>query len=159
SWSAELPPQNRLLQGRWFDANADAPQISVDKLWVDMFGLKLGDTLTLRVGERDITATLTSIRGVRWDSFRANFFLMLDPHTGEQLQHSYLGSSHRPVATSLAGFSQDFPNISLIDLNQVLDRVRDIIGRISRAAMWVLGFSLAAGLLVLFAALAATADE
>jgi putative ABC transport system permease protein len=159
SWNAELPPANHLLQGRWFDAHADAPQVSLDKMWVDMFGLKLGDRLTLRVGERDITVALTSIRGVRWDSFRANFFVMLDPGTGEALPHSYIASFHLPTSVSLARFSQDFPNITMIDLNQVLDRVRDIIGRVSRAVIWVLGFSLAAGLLVLLAALAATADE
>jgi putative ABC transport system permease protein len=159
SWSADLPPANKLLQGSWFAGAGDKPQLSVDQMWVDMFHLKLGDTLTLRVGERDITAELTSIRGVRWDSFRANFFLMFDAKTGEALAHSYIASFHLPPATSLAALSRDFPNISLIDLNQILDRVRDIIGRVSRAVVWVLGFSLAAGLLVLLAALAATADE
>ena len=159
SWSAQLPPANRLLQGQWFTGSETTPQISVDKMWVDMFGLKLGDELTLRVGERDIAARLTSIRGVRWDSFRANFFLMLDPASGAALAHSYIASFHLPAGVSLARLSQDFPNVSLIDLNQVLDRVRDIIGRVSRAVIWVLGFSLAAGLLVLLAALAATADE
>jgi putative ABC transport system permease protein len=159
SYSTELPPANRLLQGTWFDGKSDQPQLSVDQLWVDMFGLKLGDTLTLRIGERDITASVTSIRGVRWDSFRANFFLMLDAKTGETLAHSYIASFHLPASGSLAALSHDFPNITLIDLNQILDRVRDIIGRVSRAVVWVLGFSLAAGLLVLLAALAATADE
>ncbi|HEY8011572.1 MAG TPA: FtsX-like permease family protein [Rudaea sp.] len=159
SWSVDLPPANRLLQGRWFDPAADKPQLSIDQMWVDMFGMKLGDTMTLRVGERDIDAVVTSIRGVRWDSFRANFFLMLDARTGDALAHSYIASFHLPAATPLASLSRDFPNVSLIDLNQILDRVREIVGRVSRAVVWVLGFSLAAGLLVLLAALAATADE
>ncbi|MGH8122136.1 MAG: ABC transporter permease [Rudaea sp.] len=159
SWSADLPPANRLLQGRWFDSRTDKPQLSIDRMWADMFGMKLGDTLTLRVGERDIDAVVTSIRGVRWDSFRANFFLMLDARTGDALAHSYIASFHLPATTSLAALSHDFPNVSLIDLNQVLDRVCEIVGRVSRAVIWVLGFSLAAGLLVLLAALAATADE
>ncbi|MBN8887227.1 MAG: FtsX-like permease family protein [Rudaea sp.] len=162
SWSGELPVSNKLLQGRWFDADArgDAgPQVSVDKMWVDMFHLKLGDTLTLRVGEREVVATITSIRGVRWDSFRVNFFLMLDARTGADLAHSTVASFHLPRAVSLAALSRDFANVSLIDLNQLLDRVREIIGRVSSAVISVLGFSLAAGLLVLLAALAATADE
>lgn len=160
SWSAALPPANRLLQGRWFgDSAADRAQLSVDQMWVDMFHLKLGDTMTLRVGERDVTGVVTSIRGVRWDSFRANFFLMVDPATGEQLAHSYIASFHLPASVSLAALSRDFTNLSMIDLNQILDRVRDIVERVSRAVIWVLGFSLAAGLLVLLAALAATADE
>jgi len=161
SWSTELPLSNKLLQGRWFDAAPTQPQLSVDEMWVDIFHLKLGDTLTLRVGEREIVATISSIRGVDWDSFRANFFLMLDPASGESLPHSFVASFHleKIAAGALAGLSRDYPNVSLLDLNAILDRVRDIIGRVSRAVAWVLGFSLAAGVLVLLAALASTADE
>ena len=160
SWSATLPEANTLLAGRWFDASVTQPEISIDQSWIDMLQLKLGDTLGLRVGEREITATITSIRAVDWDSFRANFFMMLDPASGAGLPHSYVASVHLDTdATAMAALSRDFPNLSLIDLNAILDRVRDIIGRVSSAVTWVLGFSLAAGLLVLLAALAATADE
>lgn len=161
SWSEQLPAANKLLQGRWFDTSVTQPELSVDQMWVDMFHLKLGDTLTLRVGEREIAATITSIRGVDWDSFRANFFVMLDPASGATLPHSFVASFHLEgdAANALARLSRDYPNLSLIDLNAILDRVRDIIGRVSRAVAWVLGFSLAAGVLVLLAALASTADE
>ncbi len=161
SWSTRLPAANTLLEGAWFGAHPRRPELSVDRMWVDMLHLKLGDRLTLRIGEKEIAATITSIRGVDWDSFRANFFLMLDPASGNALPHSFVASFHlgAPAAAALAALSRDFPNLSLIDLNAVLDRVRDIIGRVSHAVTWVLGFSLAAGLLVLLAALAATADE
>jgi putative ABC transport system permease protein len=161
SWSDALPPANKLLSGRWFDSATQSPGLSVDKMWVDMFHLKLGDALTLRVGEKDITAHIDSIRGVDWDSFRVNFFLMLDPATGASLSHSFLASFHVPAGQSsqLAALSRDYPNISLVDINAILDRVRDMVDRVGRAAGWVLGFSVAAGVLVLLAALAATADE
>ncbi|MEO5560776.1 MAG: FtsX-like permease family protein, partial [Dokdonella sp.] len=161
SWSAQLPPANTLVSGHWFDPNNAKPQFSVDQMWIDIFHLKLGDTLTLRVGEREIEATIGSIRRVDWTSFRANFFLMLDPASGATLPHSFVASFHLDGtnANALAAISRDYPNISLIDLNAILDRVRDIIGRVSRAVTWVLGFSLLAGVLVLLAALASTADE
>jgi putative ABC transport system permease protein len=161
SWSAQLPPANVLLKGEWFGAQVAKPQLSVDQMWIDLFHLKLGDTLTLRVGEREIEATIASIRRVDWASFRANFFLMLDPVNGEKLPHSFVASFHLDGAhtNALAALSHDYPNVSLIDLNAILDRVRDIIGRVSRAVTWVLGFSLLAGVLVLVAALASTADE
>ncbi len=161
SWSAQLPPANTLVSGHWFDANNTKPQLSVDQMWVDLFHLKLGDTLTLRVGEREIEASIGSIRRVDWTSFRANFFLMLDPASGATLPHSFVASFHLDGtnANALAAISRDYPNISLIDLNAILDRVRDIIDRVSRAVTWVLGFSLLAGVLVLLAALASTADE
>ncbi|MEO8802710.1 MAG: FtsX-like permease family protein [Rudaea sp.] len=161
SWSEDLPPSNDIKAGHWFDANPATPQVSVDQMWVDMFHLKLGDTLTLRIGERDVVATITSVRAVRWDSFRVNFFLLLDPASARGLAYSDVVSFHLPgpATTALAALSHDYPNLSLIDLNALLDRIRDIIGRVSHAVTSVFGFSLAAGLLVLMAALAASADE
>jgi putative ABC transport system permease protein len=161
SWSADLPPTNRITAGRWFDAAPGEPEISVDQMWVDMFHLRLGDTLTLRIGDQDITARVTSVRGVRWDSFRVNFFLLVDPATGASLAHSNIASFHLDPqdADRLAALTRDYPALSLIDLNALLDRVRDIVAKVTRAATSVLGFSLAAGILVLFAALAASADE
>ncbi|HEX3123579.1 MAG TPA: FtsX-like permease family protein [Rhodanobacteraceae bacterium] len=161
SWSAELPPTNRVKAGRWFEANPAEPEVSLDEMWIEMFHLKLGDTLTLRIGERDVVARVTSVRGVRWDSFRVNFFLLLDPVSAQGLAYSDVASFHLGAvsAEALASLTRDHPNLSLIDLNSLLDRVRDIIDRVSRAVTSVLGFSLAAGLLVLLAALAASADE
>lgn len=160
SWSAEVPPSNRIVQGTWHGGGGDTPQLSVDQSWFEMFKLALGDTMTLRIGEQEITATVSSVREVDWDSFRVNFFMMLDPVHGAALPHSFIASFHLPPAqTGLATLSREMPNISLVDINAILDRVRDIIERVSSAVTWVLGFSLVAGLLVLLAALAATADE
>jgi len=161
SWSEALPPANRLVEGHWFGAAAATPEASVDRLWVDMFHLKLGDTLTVGVGEQRIEARITSVREVDWSSFRVNFFLLLDPASARSLPHSVLASFHLPRghATELAALSRDYPNLSLIDVDAILDRVRDIIDRVAAAATWVLGFSLAAGVLVLLAALSVSADE
>ncbi|MGB8377809.1 MAG: FtsX-like permease family protein, partial [Rhodanobacteraceae bacterium] len=147
SWSKALPASNALREGHWFDPDSKTPAASIDLRWVERFGLKLGDRLSLRVGERDFDARVTSIRGVDWDSFRVNFFVMIDPTTGATLPHTYIASFHLPAgnAAALAGLTRDFPNVSLIDVNAILDKVREIIGRVSHAVTWVLGFSLAAG--------------
>ncbi len=161
SWSGTLPPTNHLRVGRWFDANPKRPEFSIDMAWVHMFDLGIGDTMTLRIGDRDVTGRITSLRGVRWDSFRVNFFLLMDPASARGLAYSNIASFHLPrtATNDLASLSKTYPNLSLIDINDLLDRVRDIIGRVSQAVTSVLGFSLAAGLLVLIAALAASADE
>ena len=160
SWSAEVPPSNRIVQGSWHGTGGASPQLSVDQSWFEMFRLALGDTMTLRIGDQEVTATVSSVREVDWDSFRVNFFMMLDPAHGEALPHSFIASFHLPPgAAGLAELSRALPNVSLVDINAILDRVRDIIDRVSSAVTWVLGFSLIAGLLVLLAALAATADE
>lgn len=160
SWSSDLPPSNRVIEGRWPAPDSAAAELSVDKGWYEMFQLKLGDSMTLRFGDSEVTATVSSVREIDWDSFRVNFFMMLDPAHGDPLPHSLISSFHLPPGDGrLATLSREMPNLSLVDVNSILDRVRDIIGRVSSAVTWVLGFSLAAGILVLLAALAATAEE
>jgi putative ABC transport system permease protein len=130
-------------------------------MWVDTFGLRLGDTLGFVVGERRIDAKLTSIREVDWSRFNVNFFVMLDPVHGGELPHDWIGSFHLPRgnANALAAFSRDYPNLSLIDVDELLDRAREIVSQVTGAARWVLGFSLLAGALVLAAALTMSAAE
>ncbi|WP_350016783.1 FtsX-like permease family protein [Rhodanobacter sp. IGA1.0] len=161
SWSAELPPANEVVAGHWQGAHPARAEVSVDTMWRDMFALKPGDTMSFDVGEGRIDATVSSVRKVDWSSFRVNFFLLLDPVHAGDLPHSWLASFHlaRGHATQLAQLSRDYPNLSLVDVDALLDRVREIIERVGNAVRWILGFSLLAGALVLIAALASSAAE
>ncbi|MEO7052892.1 MAG: FtsX-like permease family protein [Rhodanobacter sp.] len=161
SWAGPLPPANEVIAGRWAGPAPAQADVSIDTLWRDMFALKLGDTLTFRVGERDIKATVGSVRKVDWSSFRVNFFLLLDPAHAEQLPHTWLASFYLAGghAAELAQLSRQYSNLSLIDVDAVLDRVREIVDRVGSAVRWILGFSLLAGGLVLAASLAASAAE
>lgn len=161
SWSATLPPANRIVAGHWFAANTTEPEVSIDRMWADNFNLRVGDRLGLLVGERSLTARVSSIREVDWSSFNVNFFLLLDPAHAARLPHEWVASFHLPRghANDLAAFSRDYPNLSLIDVDELLNRVREIVARVTGAARWVFGFSLLAGALVLAAALTASAAE
>src|SRR5579883_2319779 len=161
SWSAALPPANRVIAGRWFPSHPQTAEVSVDRMWADTFDLHPGDTLSFLVGERHIDARLTSIREVDWSRFNVNFFVMLDPAHGGELPHDWIASFHLPHgnASALAAFSRAYPNLSLIDVDELLDRAREIVSQVTGAARWVLGFSLLAGALVLAAALTMSARE
>ncbi|MDO1529130.1 ABC transporter permease [Fulvimonas sp. R45] len=161
SWAEALPPANTVVAGRWFDARPARAEVSVDTMWRDMFALKLGDTLRFDVGEGTLDATVTSFRHVDWSSFRVNFFLLLDPAHAGALPHTWLASFHLPRgrAAQVAALSRDYPNLSLVDVDDLLDRLRQIVDRVGGAVRWVLAFSLLAGALVLAAALAASAAE
>jgi putative ABC transport system permease protein len=161
SWSRALPPANRVIEGRWFAPDAHDAQVSLDVAWVRRFDLKLGDRLAFLVGDQRIDARLTSIREVDWSRFNVNFFVMLDPAHGETLPHTWIASFYLPPghATALATFSRDNPSLSLIDVDELLDRARQIVGQVTAAARWVLAFSLLAGALVLAAALTMSAAE
>lgn len=161
SWAGELPPANRVIAGQWAGSHPPQAEVSVDQMWRDMFALRLGDSMSFDIGEGQITAKVTSFRQVDWSSFRVNFFLLLDPAHASGLPHTWLASFYLPRghAPALAALSRDYPNLSLIDVNALLDRVREIVDRVGSAVRWVLGFSLLAGALVLAAAMAASAQE
>jgi putative ABC transport system permease protein len=113
------------------------------------------------VGEGRLDARVTSFRQVDWSSFRVNFFLLLDPAHASALPHTWLASFHLPRghATQVATLSRAYPNLSLVDVDDLLDRIHQIVDRVSGAVRWVLAFSLLAGALVLAAALSASAAE
>lgn len=161
SWTGALPPSNRVIAGRWAGPAPARAEVSIDTLWRDMFALKLGDRMRFDVGEGSLEATVGSVRQVDWSSFRVNFFLLLDPTHAGALPHTWLASFYLPRgnAQALAQLSRDYGNLSLVDVDALLDRVREIVDQVGGAVRWVLGFSLLAGALVLAAALATSAAE
>lgn len=161
SWSNELPPSNSVIAGQWFAPHPPEAEVSIDTMWRDMYALKLGDTMRFDVGEGQLDAKVTNVRHVDWTSFRVNFFLLVDPQHANALPHTWIASFFLPRGNTeaLAELSRNYSNLSLIDVDALLDRVREIVQRVTGAVRWVLGFSLLAGALVLGAALATSGQE
>jgi len=160
SWIDELPPANRVAAGEFFTAESTG-EVSLAERWADRTGVRLGDTLTFESGAEQFTARVTSIRDVEWDSFNVNFFILMSPDAGERLPHQNIASFYLADDDSgaLRAISRSYPNVSTIDVGALLERVSDIIDRVSSAAQVVFVFTLLAGLIVLLAALEATRDE
>ncbi len=159
SWIDRLPPANRVVEGEFFAPDATG-EISLAKRWSERTGVGLGDTMLFEAGSRRFEATVTSMREVEWESFNVNFFILLTPSAGETLPHQFIASFRLPEeAGPLRAVQQGWPNVSIIDIGALLDRISEIIDRVSRAAQVVFFFTLVAGLVVLLAALEATRDE
>ena len=162
SWSATLPPDNRIVDGAWWTAPDPAqPQVSVASEFQEELGLKVGDRLGFDVAGESIVATVANVRKVRWDGFRPNFFLLfapgvLDASTGTYMTSVHLDAAQRPA---LAELVRSHPSVTIIDLASLLADVRAIMDRAAVAVEYVFGFTLVAGLAVLFAAVQATRDE
>lgn len=161
SWSDQLPPSNEVVAGHWHGASPANAEVSIDENWRDRYQLKVGDTLQFQIGSKTLDTQVSSIRKVDWSSFRVNFFLLLDPAHAKELPHTWLTSFYLPQAQGdrLATLGRDYPNLSLIDVDALLGRIRTIITQVGTAVNWVLGFSLLAGALVLAAALSTTQRE
>ncbi len=162
TWSANLADDNRLVAGRWWTpADAGRPLVSVSTEYQQALGLALGDELSFDVAGEPLTAKIASFRKIRWDSFRPNFFLvfpprLLDGAAGTYLTSLYLPQDQRPV---LAELVHRFPSVTVIDVDAILAQIREIVDRASLAVQYVFLFTLAAGVVVLLAAVQATRDE
>ncbi len=161
SWRHTFPAANTLVAGRFWSAGSTAAEASVEDGWARRYGVGLGDTVTLRLGEEERSFTVTSLRKADWDSFRVNFFLLLNAGAVGDAPYSLISSFHLPSGRTalLAPLAREFPNVSVLEIDAILQRVREVIERVSQAVQLVMGFSLAAGVLVLLAALQATAGE
>lgn len=162
SWSDEIPADNRIVEGQWW-AHPDpkSPEVSVATEFEEELGLKLGDKLSFDVAGETVVATVTSVRKVRWDGFRPNFFLVFSPGVLDTATGTYMTSVHFTPAErpALAELVRRFPSITVLDVETLLAQVRDVIDRASLAVQYVFGFTLAAGVFVLLAAIQSTRDE
>jgi len=163
SWTDRLPPGNRVVDGRFWpaDASGAAAGISLEEGIAQKLGVKVGDRLTFDAGGLRITAPVTSTRKVDWDSFRVNFFALFAPGALDALPATYIAAFRAPEGDVnwLSGLVQRYPNILSIDVAEILAQVQSIVDRVARAVEFVFLFTLAGGLLVLQAAIASTQDE
>lgn len=161
SWRHDFPPANTLTAGRYWEPGSAVAEASVEEGWASRYGVKVGDTLTLQLADQARTFTVTSLRKADWDSFRVNFFVLLNAGAVGDAPYNLISAFHLPKGGTarLGPLVRQFPNLSVLEIDAILARVREVIERVAQAVQLVMGFSLAAGVLVLLAALQATAAE
>jgi len=161
SWTNSVPPANEIIAGEFWDSDDPENQISLAETWAEGLDIGMGDELVFEVGGEEFGGPVTSIRRVDWNSFNVNFFILITPEMAETIPHQIIGSFYLPAGESsrLRDLAREHSNVSLLDVDSILNRVREIIDRVSMAAQVVFFFTLAAGLVVLLAALQSTRDE
>ncbi|WP_340570618.1 FtsX-like permease family protein [Stenotrophomonas sp. G106K1] len=161
SWRSTFPPANTLLNGTFWTPDSTAAEASVEIGWAKRYGVYPGDRITIAVGEQEREFSVTSVRKADWNTFRPNFFVLLNPNAVGDTPHNLLSAFHLPAgqAAGLGALVRGQPNLSLLDVDAVISQVRDVMERVAQAVQLVMVFSLLAGVLVLLAALQATAGE
>jgi len=162
TWSSALGADNRVVAGRWWaPADDGQPLVSISTEFEQWLGLRLGDRLTFDIAGETLTARVASIRKVKWDSFRPNFFIVFAPGLLDKLAGTYLTSAYLApgAAESLAGLAHRFPSVSIFDIDDLLADVRSVLDKAVLAVQSVFAFTLLAGLTVLLAAVQSSRDE
>ncbi|MGC3981304.1 MAG: FtsX-like permease family protein [Steroidobacteraceae bacterium] len=162
TWSRDMQEGNKLVAGEWWrDNDGGGPRVSVEVGIANSLGIKLGDRVTYDVGGETVTATVSSFREVRWDSFRPNFFMVFSPGVLDSVTGTYITSVHLDAAQKriMGEFYRTFPEVTAIDIDALLTQIRSVMDNAAVAIQYVFGFSLLAGISVLLAAIQSTRDE
>ena len=158
SHSGTLPGHNRVVAGRWQDEQRDG--ISMEEGIAQTLGLKLGDQLSFEIAGEPRTSVVTSLRKVDWGSMRANFFALYPVSAMQNVSATYMSAFRAPAERGFdAALVRQFPNVTSIDATATIAQVQRILDQVISAVEFLFGFTLAAGLVVLFAAVTATREE
>jgi putative ABC transport system permease protein len=160
SFASALRPDNKVTSGKFWPASGPMqPELSVEEEFAAALGWKLGDRITFDIAGQRYQGRISSLRKVDWESFRPNFFVLGSPGSLNGFPASYISAVHAPKGAFSNALVSRFPNLSVIDVDAILDQVRSTVAQVSTVVEAVFYFSLAAGILVLLASISASQDE
>ena len=162
TWAENLGRDNEITEGRWFTPeDTGKALVSVSTEYMTELNLKLGDTLQFDIAGDIRTASVSSVRKVKWDSFQPNFFLMFAPGLLEGTQGTWMTAAHLDAKNpkTIAELVRRFPSVSVFNVDELLRQVRSVIDKALAAVQSVFLFTLLAGLVVLIAAVQASREE
>lgn len=158
TFSASPPEGSEITEGQWWPADyAGPPKISLDAGLANGFGITIGDTLTLNVLSRDITATVTSLREIDWRSLRFDFAIIFAPGVLDGAPFTHIAAINAPRGLEDAverAATNGFPNISAIRVREALETAARILDGVNWAVRGMAGLSILSGLIVLAGAIA-----
>jgi putative ABC transport system permease protein len=159
SSSATLPAANTLTEGRWF--SGAAPELSVAERTAKALKLKLGDRVTFDFAGSALTATVTSLRKIDRGARQTSFAFLLNPAAARNLAATYVTMLHVPLAdtASMNRLVLDYPNLRVLDIGAMVDQLQRLLGQVSAAIEFLFLFTLASGVLVLYATLMSSQAE
>ncbi len=161
TWMEELPEDNRIVDGEWFAAG-DRRGVSIEAELAEKLGVSVGDRLGFTIGSEKVAETVTSIRTVQWDSMKPNFYMAFPPGGGlENMPATWITAFHLPrdQKTALNEFSREFPTVSVLEIDHIIERIQEIVQQVTQAIEAILGLILAAALVVMAAVVSATMQE
>lgn len=162
TWTLEYPKDNKVISGAvWSKSIIGKPYVSVENSLAKKLHLKLGDVLGFQIGSETFQAAVANFRSVDWTSFHPNFFMIFTPGLLEKFPTTYITSIHLDAQQLflLTRFQKQFPNITVIDVANLLMQIQTIIGKISLALQYLFLFALIACGLIFITTIQASLDE
>lgn len=161
TYAADLREDNKLLDGRWWRKQEHGePLVSVESKLAQRLGIRLEDNLRFSIAGQEIETKVMSLRKVQWESFRPNFYIMFPPGVIDQFPSTWMTSFYMPDSkrSILRDLARHYPAISVLELESIMLKVRQILGQVTRAIEYMLVFILVASMVVLAASLQSSMD-
>jgi putative ABC transport system permease protein len=157
--ASDMNPETKIVAGEWWPSDyAGPPLISFDAKLANGFGVNVGDTLTINVLGREITAEIASLRDIDWGSLRFDFAVVLSPGVLEGAPHTHIAAANAtPESEKILerAVTDAFDNVSAVQVREALQAAASLLEGISGAIRSVAGVTVIAGAIVLAGALAA----
>ena len=160
TYSGTLPDGNSLVEGEWWNAgHSGDPLVSVDEEFAEAIDLNIGDQLTVGILGVERTATIANLRRVDWENLGFNFVLVFSENAIGDAPHNLTATidlpANAPTGPLLRDLVKNFPSSSVIEIGQVLEEARTILGQVGLATFAAASVAVLAGLAVLIGAIAA----
>ena len=157
----QMQSSNQIVAGKWYADQPRQPEASVEQGIAKTLGIKLGDTMRFDIAGQTVQARVTSLRKLEWGSMRANFFVIINPQAMKDTPQTFMTAFHLPPTdTTLANtLTREFPNLTVIDVSGIISQLQEVLEQVVTAVEFLFLFTLASGVLVLYAALMGSQDE
>ena len=159
TWAARAPDPSRVIAGKWWpEDHAGAPLISLSADAAEGFGITVGDTLTVDILGREVTAKIANLRSVNWRSMRMDFVMIFSPGVIEHAPQTIVATvrANQDAETAIErAVTGRFANITAIRIREVLQTVSEMLSRLSGVVRLTTAITIVAGALVLAGAIAA----
>ena len=154
TWQAEPPKGAKIVAGKWWDADYQGtPLISISQDAFDDFGLSLGDTVSINVLGRNITAEIANVREIEWESFSINFVFILSPGLLDKAPHSWIATSYADNEEAITAIEKavtdEFSNVSAISVREAVATATNILDLLGGAIRLTALVTLISGIAVL----------
>ena len=162
TYSDALPAGNTITAGRWWPRNyAGPPLVSIDERLARALDLRIGDPLSYSLLGVERTARIASFRRIDWDTLGFNFVLVFSPNAIRDAPHNLAATVEVPRGAEsgvIRALLAPFPSVSVIEVGDVLNQVRTIIGQLATAITAAASVAVLAGIAVLIGAIAAARE-
>jgi putative ABC transport system permease protein len=161
TWATEVPSDNRIVEGEWWDESVSPGYVSIEEEYAGWLGLEIGDSLDFEVLGQQVSAEISSFRSVQWDNMQPNFYIIFSPGTIDDLGATFLSTAlmEREQKVLLNDLVRQFPTMVVIEIDGLIEQVQTIIAQVTSAIELIFFLVLISGALVLLACVNATLDE